>query len=55
MLDHGASDALMSGSGPTVFGVFPDCADGDESVLHNCAALLTEKYGRGVFVTRPLN
>ncbi|MCF8055201.1 MAG: 4-(cytidine 5'-diphospho)-2-C-methyl-D-erythritol kinase [Desulfocapsa sp.] len=54
LLDNGASDALMSGSGPTVFGLFPDRANGDESDLQRCAALLVEKYGRGVFVTRPL-
>jgi 4-diphosphocytidyl-2-C-methyl-D-erythritol kinase len=55
MLDNGASDALMSGSGPTVFGVFPDRADGDDSELSRCAAALVEKYGSGVFVTKPLN
>ncbi len=55
MLDHGASDALMSGSGPTVFGIFPDRADGDDSDLQGCAAALVEKYGTGVFVTKPLN
>jgi len=52
MIDNGATDALMSGSGPTVFGVFPD---GDErSVnLRKCVEKLAEKYGEGVFVTRP--
>ena len=55
MLESGASDALMSGSGPTVFGLFPDQADGDESNLSRCAAALAEKYGSGVFVTKPLN
>ncbi len=54
MLDNGASDALMSGSGPTVFGLFPVRPKGDDGVLQKCAALLTEKYGRGVFLTRPL-
>lgn len=51
MLEGGAAGTLMSGSGPTVFGVFPDNADGD---VQECADLLREKYGDGVFVTRPL-
>ena len=24
MIEHGAMNAMMSGSGPTVFGIFPD-------------------------------
>jgi len=48
LLAYGASGALMSGSGPTVFGVFPDSED-----LQNCIEKLTKKYGAGVFVTRP--
>jgi len=55
MLESGASDALMSGSGPTVFGIFPDQDDGENSDLLGCAAVLVEKYGAGVFVTKPLN
>ncbi len=55
MLDNGASGALMSGSGPTVFGVFPERVDGDNTDLQRCAEVLTEKYGSGVFVTKPLN
>ena len=51
MLEGGAAGALMSGSGPTIFGVFPDGADGD---VQGCADLLRERYGDGVFVTRPL-
>ena len=51
MFERGASGALMSGSGPTVFGVFPDDTDGD---VQGCADLLGKKYGDGVFVTRPL-
>jgi len=50
MLENGATGALMSGSGPTVFGIFPD--NGGGSVL-KCAEVLRERYG-GVFVTRPL-
>lgn len=53
LIDRGASAALMSGSGPTVFGLFPDRADGDESDVQECAQELAGKYGRGVFVTRP--
>ena len=52
MLENGAAGALMSGSGPTVFGVFPDEADGSVS---KCAEVLRGTYGDGVFVTRPLS
>ncbi|HID02130.1 MAG TPA: 4-(cytidine 5'-diphospho)-2-C-methyl-D-erythritol kinase [Desulfobacterales bacterium] len=52
MIDNGATDALMSGSGPTVFGIFPD-GDGRSVYLRKCVEKLTEKYGSGVFVTRP--
>ncbi len=51
MLENGAAGALMSGSGPTVFGVFPDGAGGSVS---RCAEVLRGTYGAGVFVTRPL-
>lgn len=55
LLDNGASDALMSGSGPTVFGLFPDSPLPAESEnLSRCVDELTRKYGPGVFVTRPL-
>ena len=53
MLANGASGALMSGSGPTVFGVFPDEAGCEASCLRECAEKFVEKYGQGVFVTRP--
>lgn len=52
MLENGALDALMSGSGPTVFGVFPDLPT---PVVQKCADELSEKYEGGVFVTRPLD
>jgi 4-diphosphocytidyl-2-C-methyl-D-erythritol kinase len=52
MFDNGALGALMSGSGPTVFGIFPDVV-GENTKLHKCVEKLTEKYGAGVFVTRP--
>ncbi len=51
MLGNGALDALMSGSGPTVFGVFPDSS---ASGILKCADKLKEKYEGGVFITRPL-
>lgn len=53
MLEHGASGALMSGSGSTVFGVFPDQSGRENDHLHECAEKLIEKYGQGVFITRP--
>lgn len=54
MLDSGASGALMSGSGPTVFGIFPDQPGQSPSVVSGCAKKMREKYGQGVFVTRPV-
>ena len=54
MNDCGASGTLMSGSGPTVFGIFPDQESNTNSGLQECAKKFTEKYGRGVFTTRPL-
>ena len=38
MLSHGAINAMMSGSGPTVFGIFPD-----EQTTLACQAFLKEK------------
>jgi 4-diphosphocytidyl-2-C-methyl-D-erythritol kinase len=54
MLDNGAKGALMSGSGPTVFGVFPDEDEGSVN-LRKCFKRLMEKYKSGVFVTRPVH
>ena len=51
VLQAGAAGALMSGSGPTVFGIFPDDCSGD---VQQCANQLRNRYGKGVFVTRPL-
>ncbi len=51
MLAGGASGTLMSGSGPTVFGIFPGSSVAD---VNQCADVLRRKYGNGVFVTRPL-
>lgn len=52
MRDNGALGTLMSGSGPTVFGIFPDVV-GENFQLQTCVGKLTERYGAGVFVTRP--
>jgi len=49
LLADGASGALMSGSGPTVFGLFADEQDARES-----AARFGKQFGRNVFLTRPL-
>jgi len=46
----GASEALMSGSGPTVFGIFTDPA-----LAARCAANLQHRYPGRVFLTEPLS
>jgi 4-diphosphocytidyl-2-C-methyl-D-erythritol kinase len=48
LLSAGALGALMSGSGPTVFGLFAE----KEAAL-NCIGMLSEQYDK-VFLTRPL-
>ncbi len=53
MLEYGASGSLMSGSGPTVFGIFPDQSGGKKSAVVECADYFKEMYPQGVFVTRP--
>lgn len=50
LLAEGATGALMSGSGPTVFGLFAE-----QETAMRCAASLTLRYGGKVFVTRPLS
>jgi 4-diphosphocytidyl-2-C-methyl-D-erythritol kinase len=51
MLAHGALGALMSGSGPTVFGVF-----GEKKHAASAEAAVRESYkDTGVFVVRPFN
>lgn len=51
MLDHGAMGALMSGSGPTVFGIFDSRSSAEEaaSVIRNSG------LARQIHVTRPWN
>ncbi|CAK7087313.1 4-(cytidine 5'-diphospho)-2-C-methyl-D-erythritol kinase [Tissierella sp.] len=43
MVSYGALGALMSGSGPTVFGLFDDM-----DKLKFCKQILTEKYSKGI-------
>ncbi len=52
MLASNAQGALMSGSGPTVFGLFLDEDDGCS--LQGCTDLLVGQYKEGVYITRPL-
>jgi 4-diphosphocytidyl-2-C-methyl-D-erythritol kinase len=51
LLAAGAKAALMSGSGPTVFGVFPDSST-NHAELQDIAEDLRRKFGERVFVTR---
>lgn len=53
MLECGALGTLMSGSGATIFGVFPDHQEHGERDVLVCAEKMKERYGSGVFVTRP--
>lgn len=47
IITHGAYNAMMSGSGPTVFGIFPD-----EQTALNCQVYLKEKGdARTVYIT----
>ena len=51
MMKHGAINAMMSGSGPTVFGIFPD-----EQTALDCQAFLKEKGdARQVYITQSFN
>lgn len=51
MLEHGAINAMMSGSGPTVFGIFPD-----EQTALSCQTFLKEKGdARQVYITENFN
>lgn len=51
MKRYGAVNALMSGSGPTVFGIF----DTERKAEAAYAALEKEKLAKHLFVTRPVN
>ena len=48
LLKAGADAALMSGSGPTVFGLFAEKEEARRSLM-----LFAEKYGNKVFLVRP--
>jgi len=48
LLADGARGALMSGSGPTVFGLFAD----EQQARASCT-YFTDKYGENVFLTKP--
>ena len=52
LLESGASGVLMSGSGPTVFGVFPDTEKPDSLNFSSVRAELCRKFGDRVFVAR---
>lgn len=54
LLDFGAVFALMSGSGPTLFGIFPD-RDGEVSPeVRQAAHFLQKRSDVKIFVTRPV-
>jgi 4-diphosphocytidyl-2-C-methyl-D-erythritol kinase len=52
LLVAGAASALMSGSGPTVFGVFPDRSGLQPVDISDVAERLRRDYGDKVFVVR---
>lgn len=51
MKDHGALNAMMSGSGPTVFGLFDDRQMAEQA----CEALRESRLARTVFLTTMFN
>lgn len=51
MLEHGALNSMMSGSGPTVFGIFPD----EETALKCQAYLKAKGDARQVYITETFN
>ena len=52
LLAQGALKVLMSGSGPTVFGIFSDSRESIGSDLQNIADGLHEQYGKKVYISR---
>lgn len=52
LLAAGASQVLMSGSGPTVFGVFPDAEKPVDSDLKRIVGEFRQEYGEKVFLSR---
>lgn len=55
LLESGASGTLMSGSGPTVFGVFPDAQNPGKTDFNSIMDLLCRKFGDRVFVARTVS
>ena len=51
MLNNGAIGAMMSGSGPTVFGIFPD----EQTALRCQAVLKAQGEARQVYITETFN
>lgn len=51
MKDHGAVNAIMSGSGPTVFGIYDD----ENKAKAACAGVKDSGMARQVFLARPYN
>ncbi len=54
LLMLGASSALMTGSGPTVFGVFADEGGGVSGRIRHAVQVLQQKKGVKTFVTQPM-
>lgn len=54
LMESGASFALMSGSGPTLFGLFPQENGGLSSDVQQAVQVLQQRKGVKVFVTRPV-
>ncbi len=52
LLTAGATHVLMSGSGPTVFGVFPDTKKLLNTDLQRIVGVLRQEYGKKVFLSR---
>ncbi len=52
LLAVGASQVLMSGSGPTVFGVFPDTEKPFGSELQRIVGAFRQEYGEKVFLSK---
>lgn len=54
LLGLGAASVLMSGSGPTVFGVFPDEDGGVSTLVRQAVQVLEQQNSVKVFVTQPV-
>lgn len=54
LLDLGAASALMSGSGPTLFGLFPDESGAVSTLVPKAVRALQQQKNLKVFVTQPV-